>query len=142
MSGSEDMDDYMIYILHCMICYCRYDNRRHLEFCIVSVATNCAVIALLINENVIWVQNSNIIGPSNICFFFKTEKFSIHHQNSFFRNPFFRNPNSGLLFRNPNFRNPITAHKHPRKNPSIFIRPKKSAILKSAILLAKNFSQS
>ena len=128
--------------LHCMICYCRYDNRRHLEFCIVSMATNCAVIALLMHENVIWVQNSNIIGPSNICFYSKQKNFRFTIKIHFFRNPFFRNPNSGLLFRNPNFRNHITAHKHPRKNPSIFIRPKKSAILKSAILLAKFFSQS
>jgi len=89
MSGSEDMDDYMIYILHCMICYCRYDNRRHLEFCIVSVATNCAVIALLINENVIWVQNSNIIGPSNICFFSKQKNFRFTIKIHFFAILFF-----------------------------------------------------
>jgi hypothetical protein len=89
MSGSEDMDDYMIHILHCMICYCRYDNRRHLEFCIVSVATNCAVIALLIHENVIWVQNSNFIGPSNICFFSKQKNFRFTIKIHFFAILFF-----------------------------------------------------
>jgi hypothetical protein len=83
------MDDYMIHILHCMICYCRYDNRRHLEFCIVSVATNCAVIALLIHENVIWVQNSNIIGPSNICFYSKQKNFRFTIKIHFFAIFFF-----------------------------------------------------